>query len=615
MTTKSALTRILVAVAAVGTITTLGMLAAIHGQSQTMGTSHLDELLDAVVALRRGETQMSSARPNTSPTTSIAASTTGRRILKYDEAGPQPIPGTARSHALPNAIPATRTIPRQYAEDKQYHISQRTNTSRPISILPKAKRSGLPEHLLGEYNWKHSYATDHRTLYLYNPSILPLHNACGGCERANDVDALAAEELQELTGGDPTVRYVVTYRAYTGCNCFGPDPDRIIMKAGEQLSYLAVALLDEHLDVLPGTDVLIDLNAGPRRTKYWRQPLEDCRLFSLRGGIYLLCNEEMKRIKIRRRMETIKTKTNADHGRRDDHRIPYDYEHIYGDGLQITLIGHNGKVGGGKNFNIFRSLAPNNRSVQDISTGTFDYYLQTYPSPHRYRRLVIPDGKIGDGEATLNVKHPDWPDRGPDDPMAPGEIPPPSFDTPDAINEIQKCSDGSTNCTDPISVSFFHDEDHGSACCIMMNLRGKQVMVGISHQKLSPRKPFWQDDLLHRYDRLGVDRFVSRFIAYDAIPPFDIVARSGWFCLGFASEDEGATEGGNTLAGRNTNARLDLFNDTYSCPIIHFVSGLSEVVGDEERLIIAYGVNDCHPRLFMVKKGDIVKILEYNNYQ
>ena len=146
------------------------------------------------------------------------------KYLKYDEAGPKPIPGTARSHALPNAVPMRRTIPREYAEDKQYHISQRTNTSQPLSILPKYKGSGLPEHMLGEYNWNHSYATDHRTLYLYNPSILPLHNTIGsdGDSRVDDPDKLSPHDLHELTGGDPSVRYVATYRAYTGCNCFGP---------------------------------------------------------------------------------------------------------------------------------------------------------------------------------------------------------------------------------------------------------------------------------------------------------------------------------------------------------------------------------------------------------
>ena len=43
------------------------------------------------------------------------------------------------------------------------------------------------------------------------------------------------------------------------------------MKAGEQIFYLMVALLDENLDIIPGTDVMVDLNAGPGYGKYYRQ--------------------------------------------------------------------------------------------------------------------------------------------------------------------------------------------------------------------------------------------------------------------------------------------------------------------------------------------------------
>ena len=62
-----------------------------------------------------------------------------------------------------------------------------------------------------------------------------------------------------------------------------------------------------------------------------------------------------------------------------------------------------------------------------------------------------------------------------------------------------------------------------------------------------------------------------------------------------------------TLLG--ANAHLELFNKTYDCPFIHFVSGFSEVVGNKSRAIIAYGVNDCHPRMFFVEKNEIVKLL------
>mmetsp|Transcript_11176 Transcript_11176/g.16918 ORF Transcript_11176/g.16918 Transcript_11176/m.16918 type:complete len:104 (-) Transcript_11176:28-339(-) len=100
--------------------------------------------------------------------------------------------------------------------------------------------------------------------------------------------------------------------------------------------------------------------------------------------------------------------------------------------------------------------------------------------------------------------------------------------------------------------------------------------------------------------------YVNRFIAYQPVFPFEIVARSGWFCLGFADTDEA---GSNTLAGRNTQHRLLMFNETYNCPYIQFPSGFSEVVGDSAKAIIAYGINDCHPRMMMVNKNDIARLL------
>ena len=74
--------------------------------------------------------------------------------------------------------------------------------------------------------------------------------------------------------------------------------------------------------------------------------------------------------------------------------------------------------------------------------------------------------------------------------------------------------------------------------------------------------------------------------------------------MGFASADER----GNALAGRN-NIRMDLFNDTFDCPSIHFVSGISEYIGDSSKAILSYGVNDCYPRMIVVEKKDIERSL------
>jgi len=528
------------------------------------------------------------------------------------------------------------------------------------------------EPLLGRYNWNHTYQDDYRTYYLYNPSIIPLHNTIQQQVHDNDnnndnnidddPDALSATDLQELTGGDPLVRYVAIYRAYTGCNCFGRNlHDRSLMTAGEQLSYMAMTLLDENLDIVEGTDTLIDLNAGPTRRHYWNQNVEDCRILLLRGGIYLLCNEEMKRVKIKRKQQSSSSSLSSrtipppGYATQKGIQFPYVYPNIHGDGLEITILGQHNKIGGGKNFNTFRSTSKSSDATDNVNGNfnstamMYDYYLQTFPSPHQYRRLNIPDGRRKDDIALNNKSGKLYviSKKSSQEETAPQQdgLPRPTFDTPDTVHMISKCEDGTMNCTNPVDVPFFDEEeydDHGTACCVRVFLplgngdnksennnnnnnnkmrnnnvkKQQQVMVGISHRKLSPRKNFWLKDVKKRYEHFGVDQFVSRFVAYDIHHPFDVVARSGWFCLGFADETESRKgedkDGlglGSTFAGRNTYARLDLFNETYDCPMIHFASGFSEVVGNNSRAIIGYGINDCHPRMFFVEKDEIAKLL------
>ena len=570
-----------------------------------------------------------------------------RLFFKYDTAGPKPIPGSARSHALSNAVPPTNTIPVEHAENKSYHISQRTNTSLPLSM----KR--MPEWgKFGRFDWNHTYHNDFRTLYLYNPSIIPLHNTISHNSKNiltdknhyfEDPDALSEADLLALTGGDPSVRYVSTFRAYLGCNCFGRDKtDRTLMTAGEQISYLAIALLDERLDVVEGTDVLIDLNAGPGRGVYERQFVEDCRIFLIKGGTYLLCNEEMRRIQITRTPKKKNKKTSQSrtfpppgYGTKRGIQPPYEYPNVHGDGLNITLLAHHGKIAGGKNFNIFRTIrqdTESNNAIKSTTEGSskriHEHLIQVFPNPHKYRKIYFPDATNPENKMMgPTFKDPVSYQRSEEE-IAPQVRDPPkaSFDTPDTLHNITTCPPkDEKNCTAPLEVSFFEAEnDHGTACCVVVFLpqdegekngdgnhgRGKEVMVGISHKKLSPRDNFWLRDIHRRYDHFGIDRFVSRFVAYDIDYPFDVVALSGWFCLGFANDPvELSHPHKSTLAGKNTNFRLDLFDDVYDCPVIHFASGFSEVVGNSSRAIIGYGVNDCHPRMFEVEKDEIVRML------
>lgn len=100
--------------------------------------------------------------------------------------------------------------------------------------------------------------------------------------------------------------------------------------------------------------------------------------------------------------------------------------------------------------------------------------------------------------------------------------------------------------------------------------------------------------------------------------PYRIVALSGYFCL---------PDKPHTVLGRDTSAKdnfkddfnpyerlplwnpLDIGGRTYDCPVIHFVTGLTEKADDPTKLIIAYGVNDCTSWFVEVDKAEIVKLL------
>ena len=151
--------------------------------------------------------------------------------------------------------------------------------------------------------------------------------------------------------------------------------------------------------------------------------------------------------------------------------------------------------------------------------------------------------------------------------------------------------------------------DRGSACCVTVDLpwlnnseTGTTVLVGLTHTKLaSGQNPYWTHDRRHRYMRnvtWGWNRYLSRLLAYQPVPPFAVVAQSGWLCLSFGTE----TESGGPMWG----AALDLFGTTYKdCPAIHFVSSIAESASNRSHAIIGYGVNDCYARLIVVHKAEI----------
>jgi hypothetical protein len=87
-----------------------------------------------------------------------------------------------------------------------------------------------------------------------------------------------------------------------------------------------------------------------------------------------------------------------------------------------------------------------------------------------------------------------------------------------------------------------------------------------------------------------------------------MVAQSGYFCLGFPTQDE---QESNPLVRATTWRKLTL-GEEFDCPRIHFVSGMTLKEDDPSTVIIAYGINDCVSRMIEVPVSDLQRLLFAN---
>jgi hypothetical protein len=139
----------------------------------------------------------------------------------------------------------------------------------------------------------------------------------------------------------------------------------------------------------------------------------------------------------------------------------------------------------------------------------------------------------------------------------------------------------------------------GSACCASIEHEGRDLWLGVSHSKTKFKRKGLPGGLKS-------NRFFSIFYAFEKQSPYAAVAWSGKFCLGFASEEESRQ---NPLTGWNKSPLDYVGGESLDCPAIHFVSGMSEDAKDQSKVIIAYGVNDCTPRMVKLNKSEIVRML------
>jgi hypothetical protein len=167
----------------------------------------------------------------------------------------------------------------------------------------------------------------------------------------------------------------------------------------------------------------------------------------------------------------------------------------------------------------------------------------------------------------------------------------------------------------------------GGACCIRVNRKLLQqqhnatitnkrphhetpLLIGVQHVKTPSQRNRKLASLGNKSSAvIMANHYLSQFYAFEAEPPFRLVALSGLFCLGFPQPNDpdyhavpalSVTTWRKLILGRNT---------PWECPRIHFVSGITYKVNDPTTVVLTYGINDCVARIVEVSIEDILSLL------
>jgi len=425
---------------------------------------------------------------------------------------------------------------------------------------------------------------DDRPLYFYNPNIFPLYK--NNVNNNQDKKSVLTKELTDIIVGrevlsDDQARapyYIGVWRISNFSNCFGPGRG-IDFKAYR--NYIGIALLDENLQILQGSDVVIDVNKALDKTGK-RQLLEDCHFAPMSSNeesdegmdlLYLICNGGGQthifnaHLALDKQISTQATSSSANH-----HIDISNFDSLpnkYGNGLHLYLLMKSRKTLRGKNFSVFHSYV----------NQTKHSFLDTWPShPHEVKTISTKSGNQG---WDINV---------------------------DGKKYISD-SDNTSKHLDPELKKRLIPRERGSTCCVeaYSTKLQKTVLLGFSHTKTNKNKVDTNHSSYH---------YISRVYAFAPEPPFSIIAESDYFCLGFGglSElDHGASqtpESNITVVGYREEFKLFLVDHKYDCPTIHFITGLVDKIGDSSKVLISYGVNDCYPRMIEVQKQYLLSLLK-----
>ncbi|EED89519.1 predicted protein [Thalassiosira pseudonana CCMP1335] len=441
--------------------------------------------------------------------------------------------------------------------------------------------------------------------------------------------------------------YLVSLRVTPANNCFASqvysDLPKDVWEAVYHTStnHLGLALLNEQYQLMSGYEAVIEVDTqlDLKRIMDPKSSLSptfmDYRIFLLNGEVYLHANADttvITQLKLRDKRprgedSASSTTYNSSNADADEREVKLN-SLFGGDLLEVSVMHQFNTVwsGGinGKNYALFTvpnkthpeapdsvyaeiDINPKHR-VQQILPDEYDHLTlhQVFehiwkPGTRKSRHFKIDKVNRRSVKEIGNTTES-------------GDAPLPSFFAVDAHSH-------------PGDKAPFKESGHGGACCVSLspddvNVGGTQhvkndLLMGIAHTKVT-WKPWYSKAHIPQADKdlLPHTHYVSYFYAFDPQPPFQVRARSGYFCLGFAptSSVDGElppSEGGvfNPHSVLTRNRMLQQNNITFNCPQMHFVSSFTEKAGDSSSSVIGYGLNDCTPRIVEVEKQEIVRLL------
>ena len=206
----------------------------------------------------------------------------------------------------------------------------------------------------------------------------------------------------------PNARYVLSLRVTPHNFCF---PVRVtealpeeIKQTMHSLNHLGLALLDAHYHVIPGHDVVIDIDRqmdAKKGSGHMGEPaFVDYRLFALNGALYLHINADtviVTQLRLRSKDMGETTTTNADHEEeavlQNGGEKQYTLRNVYGgDRLQVTLLHQFNTIWGvgkhwsyGKNYALFAVPNATHPAAPDA------VYAEMSVHPEHLVQRIFPD--------------------------------------------------------------------------------------------------------------------------------------------------------------------------------------------------------------------------------